>query len=150
MRMRRYATPEARVVARPRSLRPRIEPLEGRVVPATITVLNANNAGAGSLRAAITQANLDPAPNTIDYAPSVQGTITLLTALPNLSTSINLSGPGASNLTVARAGSAGNFRIITVTAGAVVSISGLTITGGRAGSGGGISNSGALTVTAST
>src|SRR5947209_7211633 len=35
----------------------RLQPLEGRVVPATITVTNANDAGAGSLRQAILDAN---------------------------------------------------------------------------------------------
>ena len=62
------------------------------------------------------------------------GTITLLTALPDLSTDIIVSGPGASALAVARSAAAGTpeFRIFTVTAGAEVTISGLTITGGRA------------------
>src|SRR5438874_10169708 len=48
---------------RPR-LRPRrawaLEVLEGRAVPATLTVLNANDSGADSLRAAIDLANMDP------------------------------------------------------------------------------------------
>src|SRR5947209_6660874 len=82
--------------------RPGVECLEGRVVPSTINVLNANDSGTGSLRAAIDQANLDPAPDTIDFAPAVTGTITLSGALPDLSTNIRLSGPGASILTVAR------------------------------------------------
>ena len=102
-------------------------------MPATITVLNTDDAGAGSLRAAIEQANLDPAQDTIEFAPAVTGTITLLTALPELSTDIILSGPGASALAVARSAAAGTpeFRIFTVAAGAEVTISGLTITGGR-------------------
>ena len=39
---------------------PGFEALEGRVVPSTITVTNANNDGGGSLRAAIELANTDP------------------------------------------------------------------------------------------
>ena len=65
-----------------------------------------------------------------------------------------MSGPGASALTVARSAAAGTpeFRIFTVTAGAEVTIAGLTITGGRAAidDGGGIFNVGTLTVTGST
>jgi hypothetical protein len=123
-------------------------------VPATITVLNANDSGADSLRSAIEQANLEPGQDTIDFAPAVTGTITLLSPLPDLSTDIILSGPGASALTVARSTAPGtpNFRILTVTSGVEVTISGLTITGGRDDStgGGGIDNSGTLTVTNST
>jgi hypothetical protein len=120
-----------------------MEPLEGRVVPATISVLNTNNDGAGSLRAAIDQANMDPAQDTIDFAPAVTGTITLSSALPDLSTSIILSGPGASALIVTRSSAPGTpgFRIFSVPTGAEVTISGLTITGGLADNGGGVSKS---------
>ncbi len=128
------------------------ESLEGRVVPSTISVLNTNNDGTGSLREAIDQANTMPGPDTIAFAPSVTGTITLSSALPDLSTNITVEGPGASVLTVARSATPGtpSFRIFTVTAGAEVTISGLTITGGRAVNGGGIDNSGTLTLTNST
>jgi hypothetical protein len=129
-----------------------IEPLEDRVVPSAITVLNTNDSGPDSLRAAITQADMDTTPDTIDFAPGVTGTIALLSALPDLSSNIILNGPGAAVLTVARSAASGTpaFRIFTVDAGAQVTISGLTITGGRAGiglgSGGGIDNLGTLTV----
>ena len=128
------------------------ESLEGRVVPATITVLNTNDSGPDSLRAAIDQANLMQGPATIDFAPSVTGTITLSSALPNLSTNITVDGPRASVLTVSRSTAPGTpaFRIFNVTASAEVAISGLTITGGRADIGGGIDNSGTLTLTNST
>jgi hypothetical protein len=79
-----------------------LEALEGRVVPATITVMNMNDSGAGSLRAAIEQADMDTSPDTIDFAPAVTGTITLLTALPDLSADITIAGTGASALAVAR------------------------------------------------
>src|SRR5262245_49712235 len=94
-----------------------LEPLAGRGVPATITVLNANDSGSDSLRAAIEQANLDAAQDTIEFAPAVPGTITLTSALPDLSTDIILSGPGASALTVARSAAPGTpgFRIFNVT-----------------------------------
>jgi hypothetical protein len=60
------------------------ERLEGRVVPAVITVMNTDDAGAGSLRDAITQADQDTTPDTITFAPGLTGTITLLSALPDL------------------------------------------------------------------
>jgi hypothetical protein len=128
------------------------EPLEGRVVPSTITVMNTHDSGPGSLRAAITQADMDTTQDTIDFAPSVTGTITLLTALPNLTGHTILSGPGASALTVARSAASGtpDFRIFTVNANAQVTISGLTISGGRSAFAGGIENFGMLMVTNST
>jgi hypothetical protein len=129
------------------------EPLEDRVVPSTITVMNTNDSGPGSLRAAIAQADMDTAQDTIDFAPSAAGTITLLSALSDLTGNTILSGPGASALTVARSATPGtpDFRIFTVDAGAQVAISGLTIAGGlTSGRGGGIENAGTLAVTDST
>jgi hypothetical protein len=119
------------------------------VVPAVITVLNTDDAGAGSLRDAITQADQDTAPDTITFAPRLTGTIALLSALPDLSRAITIDGPGPSALTVAGPGTTTPvFRIFTVPAGADVTISGLTIRGGFAPeSGGGIYNDGTLTVT---
>ena len=110
-------------VPRARSRRPSRLPgperLEGRVVPAAITVMSPGDSGPGSLRAAITQADVDTTPDTIMFAPSVTGTITLLSALPDLSADITIDGPGASVLTVARSAAAGtpDFRIFTVPAG---------------------------------
>ena len=71
-----------------------VEPLEGRIAPATIVVTSLADAGAGTLRAAIQQANLDRAQDTITFAPSVTGTITLTTALPDLSANMVIAGPG--------------------------------------------------------
>src|SRR5262249_49149359 len=124
-----------------------------------ILVTSLGDAGPGTLRAAIVQANLDPAPDTITFDPAVRGTITLSTALPDLSTAIDIEGPGPRALTVARSGAPGtpDFRIFTVPARAVVTISSLTITGGHdptftsgQGLGGGIYNAGTLSITDST
>jgi hypothetical protein len=126
------------------------ERLEDRVVPATITVTSLGEAGAGSLRAAIEQGNLDSAKDTITFDPAVRGTITLSTALPDLSAGMEIEGPGPASLRVARSGVTGTpeFSIYKVRTGAEVTISGLTITGGLAiNGGGGIDNSGTLTVT---
>jgi hypothetical protein len=114
----------------------------------TITVTNIGDTGPGTLRAAIEQANLDAAQDTIDFAPSVTGTIMLSSALPNLSTSMIIAGPGPTALTVARSPDPATpeFRVFGV-AGVEVSISGLTITGGREHFIGGIGNTGTLTLT---
>jgi len=138
-----------------------LEPLEGRALLSltTWTVNSLGDTGTGSgtsgdLRYVITQADQTQGDNTINFA--VTGTITLNSALPDLSNTSGLTdieGPGATSLTVARSSAAGtpDFRIFTVDAGTQVSLFGLTITGGLAnGSGGGIYNGGTLTLTSST
>src|SRR5262245_7221234 len=120
-----------------RSFVPRLEALECRAQPSTFTVLNLADSGAGSLRQAILDANGTPGDDTITF--SVTGTIQLAGALPNLSSNIDIQGPGAEVLTV-RGGYGYIFGISPV--GAAVQISGLTISNG----GGGIANFGTLTV----
>src|SRR5215203_4363678 len=77
-------------------------------------------------------------------------TVNLTGALPNLSTNIEIVGPGADQFTVRR-DTGGDYGIFTVTSGSVVSISGITISNGNttlpAGEGGGINNfRGTLTI----
>ena len=98
--------------ARHRSHRRRftLEPLEGRALLSLTTwmVNDLGDAGNGSgnsgdLRYCITQANQTTGDNTINF--SVTGTITLSSALPDLSNTTGLTdieGPGAASLTVAR------------------------------------------------
>ena len=82
-------------------------------------------------------------------------TVNLTGALPNLSTNIEIEGPGADQFTVRR-DMGGDYSIFTVTSGSVVSISGITISNGNTtlpggGAGGGINNfRGTLTITGST
>ncbi len=71
-----------------------LEALETRALLSTLLVSSAADSGPGTLRAAIEQANLDTAGDTISFAPGVTGTITLSSALPDLSTDVNLDGPG--------------------------------------------------------
>ena len=61
-----------RTAPRPFVHRPRLEMLEGRCLPSTVT--NLNDAGAGSLRQAILDT---PAGGTVDFQPGLSGTITL-------------------------------------------------------------------------
>ena len=120
--------------------------------------------GECTLREAITAANTDTASGTatgecaagsgedgIDIG--LTGTVNLTGALPDLSTNLAIAGPGADEFTVRR-DSGGDYRIFTVTSGSVVSISGITISGGNVplGSDGGgiLINGGTLTITDST
>jgi CSLREA domain-containing protein len=89
-----------------------------------------------TLREAIQAANNAATDDTIDFA--VTGTIDLESALPGISDSVTIEGPGAQMLTV-RAHTGGPYRIFDVTTTGTVTISGLTITGGL-GTGGGIRN----------
>ena len=120
----------------------RCEPLEDRRLLSVLTVLNNNDSGAGSLRAAIAAA---AAGDTIQFAPSLAGdTITLASTL-TISTSLQIAGPGAKELTVSGNKSYGVFDISS--ASTTVAISGLTITDGSASGGGGVFNNGTLTLT---
>src|SRR5262249_26849396 len=106
--------------ARRSSYRPVLEALEAREVPATFTVTRlADDALAGSLRWAITQANTMPGDDLINFQAGLSGTIQLAGALPNLSSNIDLQGPGASRLTVRRH-TGGDYGIFTVASGAAV------------------------------
>src|SRR4051794_11482072 len=124
--------------------RPRLEALEGRAVPTVFPVTTLVDGGLGSLRQAILDANVTPGDDTITIQAS--GTIQLGGALPSLSSNIDLQGPGANQLAVRRNTEAA-YGIFTVGDGAIVTISGLTITNGAAlQGGGGISNGGTLTL----
>ncbi|MDP2712400.1 MAG: LamG domain-containing protein [Solirubrobacteraceae bacterium] len=83
-----------------------------------------------TLRAAIAEANGTPGPDVVDLT-GVAGEIQLGSALPNLSSEVELRGPGADALTVRRS-AADSFRIFTIALDAPpVEISGLTIANGR-------------------
>ena len=97
--------------ARRHSLPLRAEALEARALLATFTVSNLLNAGAGSLRAAISQANANPGADEIAFA--VAGTIPLATALPAITDTVSIDGStapgfvGAPRITVNFRGQAG-------------------------------------------
>lgn len=131
---------------RRRYFHPRIERLEDRFVPAAIlvdTLLDASNPNDGvtSLREAIAAANNQAGDDVITF--DVTGTINLTGALPNLSTDIEIRGPGAASLTVRR-DTGGDYSVLNVTTGTTISLSGLTIANGRAINGGAINNDGLL------
>ena len=137
----------------PRRVRSRLrglERLEDRsLLSGVYTVNSLGDAGAGlgpsgDLRYCITRADGDPG-STVQFG--VAGTIALKSSLPDISTNMNIVGPGAGKLTV-------QFNsiqltpkgILTVDSGVSATLSGLTLTGPNTTYGGGINNFGTLSV----
>ena len=130
-----------------------VEALEDRAVPASLVVNTvADNLVADnflSLREAVAFANANPGEDAITFASDVAGgTITLTlgeltltdaarTTIDGGTAGVTLDGNNAS-------------RIVAVNGGAQAALANLTLTRGRADNGGGIYNSGTLTVTSST
>jgi hypothetical protein len=153
-----YSRPARRVCA----YRPRFEVLEARHLLSTYVVDRLTDTGAGSGLAGDLRYCIDQAADGDAITFGVTGTIQLTGALPDLTHSISMEGPGADLLTVRGRGYESdpyNFRVFTVLEGATVSISGLTIAGGYAPVpdyasiaylGGGIANFGTLTLSNST
>jgi parallel beta helix pectate lyase-like protein len=134
-----------------RTTRPRVEPLEDRLLLSTCHVTRLVDADAGTglrgtLRYCINYANNNPGPDTIDF--KVTGTIQLASWLPDLASDITITGPGADLLAVSGQGTPlGGQPILSIDTGATVTISGLTIANGITdGAPGGIANRGTLTV----
>jgi predicted outer membrane repeat protein len=100
------------------------------VAAATFTVTNTLDAGAGSLRQAILNANASAGTHdTIVF--SLAGcpcTITLASSLPTITDNLTITGPGSASLIIS-----GNFahRVLDLGAGKSLIISGVTITRGN-------------------
>ena len=147
--------------------------LEERVVPATFTVINNSDSGAGSLRDAITLANTTAGDDTIDFnfaSGTSPYTITLASALPSIvdasstvgagtAGTVTITGLGANSLTID--GSQGGFNIFRINTGGNLTISGVTVSGANisgnglafsnlGGNGGAFNNAGTLFVSNST
>ncbi len=115
--------------------------------PVTFTVTNTNDAGPGSLRQAIQDANDRPGPDEINFHRRLRGTITLTTGELEIDDDVTINGPGAHRVTVSGGGIS---RVFNITGSETdVEISRLTIADGVAGDvgqatmGGGILNDGA-------
>jgi predicted outer membrane repeat protein len=121
--------------------RPQLELLEDRWLPSSFTVQNLNDHGAGSLRAAINAIDSANAAtvSTIDFAPSVTGTIVLTTGPLNIFANMEIDGPGAALLTISGQNKTSVFAVNFVTQ---ATINDLTIANGKALDGGGIVDGG--------
>jgi Domain of unknown function (DUF4347) len=120
-------------------------------VLATFHVTNTSDSGAGSLRAAISSANTAAGADTINFTGSifknaVPDLITLTSGQLTINSDITIKGTGASKLSISGNNASRVFEI----ASGNVTISGLRITQGSATAGGGIRNSGILTLSNST
>jgi hypothetical protein len=114
---------------------------------ATITVMNGNDHGRGSLRQAIHDASPG---DTINFAPSV-ASVNLTTDELVIDKNLTITGPRDNHLTVQRSTQSLAFRIFHITSStAVVSILRLRMLNGIAGDdgdGGGVRSAGVLTLT---
>ncbi|CAB4609633.1 unannotated protein [freshwater metagenome] len=96
---------------------------------ATFTVLNTDDAGAGSLRQALLDANTNSGADVVVFAAGVTGTITLTTGQLEVTDSVIVTGPGSANLSVT-APTGQIFYLYKQGVSKDISISGLTLTGG--------------------
>jgi len=112
----------------------RFEALEDRHMLATFTVLNNTDAGAGSLREAIDQANMLAGADVIQFDAAVSGqTITLTTGDLDITDTLDINGPGSTNLIIDAAGASRIFNITD--GGGDVTIEGLSLINGNSGLG---------------
>ena len=109
---------------------------------ADFPVTSTDDAGPGTLRQAITDANAAAGPDTITI--SATGTITLMSALPPITDSVEIAGPGQALLTIDAGGAS---QVFNVNSGVTATISDLVMTNGLAlGNGGAIFDNGGLTL----
>ena len=105
----------------------------------TFAVTNTANGGAGSLRAAIAQANYTEGADEIAFADGVGGTITLSSGLPTITDPAGLSIDAERDVTVS--GRAADH-IFVVGRGAAFSLRNITVSDAFGGSGGALRNDG--------
>jgi hypothetical protein len=118
--------------------------MEGRELLSALIVSNTNDSGAGSLRAAVVQANSDGGGDAIVFSNlfTTPRTIILTSGPLELTgtATTTITGPGANLLTIRGVNA---NRVFDIASGAAAEMSGLTITGGSTnGNGGGIRNDG--------
>jgi titin len=108
------------------AVRPTLEGLEFRLAPATFTVTNPGDAGAGTLRQAILDSNGAPGLNRIEFAIGGGGVQTIhpTSALPTITVPVTIDG-------TTQPGFAGTPLIVLDGSSAGASTNGLTITAGN-------------------
>jgi predicted outer membrane repeat protein len=109
---------------------------------ATITVTNLNDAGAGSLRAAVEQANAASGGDIIQFQAGLTGTISLASEI-RISDTLEIAGPGAGRIIIDGAGATRLFKVQHAGGNpATATFSGLTLAHGHADEGGAIWSNG--------
>ncbi|MBE2293529.1 MAG: hypothetical protein IAF00_01215, partial [Phycisphaerales bacterium] len=116
--------------------------LDLKAEAATFIVSNTADSGMGSLRQAILDANGVAGNDTIVF--DVGGTISLITTLPPITDPAGLTIDGTGQAITISGGD--TVQVMRVNNGAKLTLEHLTVVDGRAGGGGGIFNTGTLTV----
>ena len=96
--------------------------MSAAVSAATLSVSTLADSGAGSLREALGMAS---AGDTVLFAPSLSGTLTLLSSLPTITAALTVSGPGADKVQVLNAAG----RVFDLQGAGAVTLSGLALSG---------------------
>lgn len=113
-----------------------VQALEDRRTPATFTVNTTADAGAGSLRQAITDSNGAAGADSIVFDAGVfstSQTVSLLSVLPTISDDVAIVGTGSGKVTVTRNVAATDFRLLNVSNASkllTVSVTGVRFTNG--------------------
>jgi Ca2+-binding RTX toxin-like protein len=105
---------------------------------ADFTVTNLNDAGTGSLRQAVLDANANPGADRVVFQSALSGTITLTSNVLAVTGPTDFVGPGADKLGITEtlaAPSQGIFYLAPTVQGTAISISGLKLTGASASNG---------------
>lgn len=98
---------------------------------ATFNVVNLNDAGPGSLRQAVLDANASAGADTITFQASLAGTILLTTGQITIAETLTIAGPGQAVLSVSGSNVSRIFNVEAVpSAPETVAIGGLTLTDG--------------------
>jgi polygalacturonase len=115
-----------------------------QVVSTIHTVSTTNDAGPGSLRQQIANAQSG---DTIVFSNGLSGTITLVLGPLQVNSSLNILGPGPQGLSISGGGTSGVFALGSSFSSPLTNfLAGLTITDGNSDAGGGILNYGRLTI----
>lgn len=104
---------------------------------ATFTATNLNDAGAGSLRDALAQADALPGPDSVVFQAGLTGTLTLTSGALSITDGVTVTGPGAAAIAISGNNSSTVLNISNATG--TVAVNGLTLQDGYAANcGGGI------------
>src|SRR5262249_6720847 len=111
-----------------------LQALEQRTVPATFTVMNNMDSGAGSLRQAILDANAMSGTDSITFDPATFSgivSINLTTGALAITDAVTIKGTGSDSLTVNAGGTSRVFDTSGAPSASAITISGMTMSGGK-------------------